>query len=137
MAEYIDRENVKNLIEVAIEDSWELDYTLDRLKEVNSADVIERVEYEKLKKENEELKNILADKSVLEEDGYYKTSCNLIKKVFDMDFKMQKIEHSKIDKTIAEIKELYTEWENSTDDARLESNPFGAVLNIIQRNIGE
>ena len=47
------------------------------------------------------------------------------------------IERSKIDKTIAEIKELYTEWENSTDDARLESNPFGAVLNIIQRNIGE
>ena len=42
-----------------------------------------------------------------------------------------------VDKAIAEIKELYTEWENSTDDARLESNPFGAVLNIIQRNIGE
>lgn len=44
---------------------------------------------------------------------------------------------SKVDKAIAEIKELYIEWENSTDDARLESNPFGAVLNIIQRNIGE
>lgn len=47
------------------------------------------------------------------------------------------IERSKIDKTIEEIKELYTEWENLTDDARLESNPFGAVLNILQRNIGE
>lgn len=49
----------------------------------------------------------------------------------------QSIERSKIDKTIGEIKELYTEWENITNDARLESNPFGAVLNIIQRNIGE
>lgn len=43
----------------------------------------------------------------------------------------------KIDKAIKEIKELYTEWENSTDDARLESNPFGAILNIIQINTGE
>ena len=42
-----------------------------------------------------------------------------------------------VDNAIAGIKELYTEWENSTDDAKLESNPFGAVLNIIQRNIGE
>ena len=47
------------------------------------------------------------------------------------------IERYKIDKAIAEIKELYTEWENSTDDAKLESNPFGAVLNILQRNIVE
>lgn len=46
-------------------------------------------------------------------------------------------EREKVDSAIAEIKELYKEWENSTDDARLESNPFGAVLNIIQRNIGE
>ena len=47
------------------------------------------------------------------------------------------VKRSKIDKAIAEIKELYTEWDNSTDEARLESNPFGAVLNIIQRNTGE
>lgn len=47
------------------------------------------------------------------------------------------IERFKIDKAIEDIKELYTEWENSTDDARLESNPFGAVLNILQRNIGK
>lgn len=44
---------------------------------------------------------------------------------------------TKIDKAIEEIKDLYTEWENSTDDARLESNPYGAVLNVLQRNIGE
>ena len=135
MAEYIDRENVKNLIEVAIEDSWELDYTLDRLKEVNSADVIERVEYEKLKKENEELKNILADKSVLEEDGYYKTSCNLIKKVFDMDFKMQKIEHSKIDKTIAEIIKYRDDEKN--DFCEVEVGAINGALEIIKKTVGE
>lgn len=135
MAEYIERENVKNLIEVAIEDSWELDYTLDRLKEVNSADVIERVEYEKLKKENEELKNILADKSVLEEDGYYKTSCNLIKKVFDMDFKMQKIEHSKIDNAIAEIIKYRDDEKN--DFCEVEVGAINGALKILKRNIGE
>lgn len=54
MADYIDRENVKNLIEVATEDSWELDYTLDRLKEVNSTDVIER---SKIDKAIEEINN--------------------------------------------------------------------------------
>ena len=136
MAEYIDRENVKNLIETAIEDSWDLDYTLEMLEQINPTDVIKRAEYEKLKKENEELKNILADKSVLEEDGYYKTSCNLIKKVFDMDFKMQKIEHSKIDKVIDEIIEksfISDIYNDRTDDEIIKLDD---VLEILKR-IGE
>jgi hypothetical protein len=33
-ADVIEREKVKSLIEVAIEDGWELDYTLERLKEI-------------------------------------------------------------------------------------------------------
>lgn len=33
-ADVIERENVKNLIETAIEDGWELDYALERLKEI-------------------------------------------------------------------------------------------------------
>lgn len=33
-ADVIERENVKRLIEAAIEDSWELDYVLERLKEI-------------------------------------------------------------------------------------------------------
>lgn len=33
-ADVIERENVKNLIENAIEDGWELDYALERLKEI-------------------------------------------------------------------------------------------------------
>ncbi len=55
MAEYIDVKNVKSLIEVAIEDSWELDYTLDRLEQIKTSDVIER---SKVKKAREEIENI-------------------------------------------------------------------------------
>lgn len=33
-ADVVEREKVKSLIEVAIEDGWELDYTLERLKEI-------------------------------------------------------------------------------------------------------
>lgn len=33
-ADVIERENVKSLIEMAIEDNWELDYALERLKEI-------------------------------------------------------------------------------------------------------
>lgn len=47
------------------------------------------------------------------------------------------VERSKIDEVVKEIKELYAEWEHATDDARLETNPFGAVLNVIQRKIGD
>lgn len=47
MAEYINIKDVEELIEDAIEDSWELDYTLERLKEINPADVIERSKIDK------------------------------------------------------------------------------------------
>lgn len=81
------------------------------------ADVIERSEYEKLRLVNLDLaetnKGLLAEHEQLE--------------------KLR----SKIDEAIEEIKELYTEWENISEEAKLESNPFGAMLNIIQRNIGE
>ena len=33
-ADVVEREKVKSLIEVAIEDGWELDYALERLKEI-------------------------------------------------------------------------------------------------------
>lgn len=33
-ADVIERENVKDFIEAAIEDDWELDYALERLKEI-------------------------------------------------------------------------------------------------------
>lgn len=33
-ADVIERETVKNLIEAAIEDNWELDYALERLEEI-------------------------------------------------------------------------------------------------------
>lgn len=33
-ADVIERDKVKSLIEVAIEDGWELDYALERLKEM-------------------------------------------------------------------------------------------------------
>lgn len=33
-ADVIERESVKNLIKVVIEDNWELDYALERLKEI-------------------------------------------------------------------------------------------------------
>ena len=33
-ADVIERDKVKSLIEVAIEDGWELDYALERLKEI-------------------------------------------------------------------------------------------------------
>lgn len=65
MAEYIDVKDVEKLIEYAIEDSWELDYTLEKLKEINKADVIERSEYEKLRLVNLDLaetnKGLLAE----------------------------------------------------------------------------
>ena len=136
MAEYIDR----NKIPWAKVDNpkgvfWERVVFESAINNIPPADVIERSEYEKLKKENEELKNILADKSVLEEDGYYKTSCNLIKKVFDMDFKMQKIEHSKIDKTIAEIIKYRDDEKN--DFCEVEVGAINGALDILKRNIGE
>lgn len=57
MAEYINIKDVEELIEDAIEDSWELDYTLERLKEINPANVIERSEYEKIQKQVKALQN--------------------------------------------------------------------------------
>ena len=33
-ADVVEREKVKSLIEVAIEDGWDLDYALERLKEI-------------------------------------------------------------------------------------------------------
>lgn len=51
MAEYINIKDVEGLIRYAIEDSWELDYTLERLKEVNPANVIERTKIDDIKAE--------------------------------------------------------------------------------------
>lgn len=39
MAEYIDREEAKNLLELALEDDWEVRYAEDRLDEIPAADV--------------------------------------------------------------------------------------------------
>lgn len=55
MAEYINIKDVKNLIEVGIEDSWELDYISERLKNIDKADVIER---SKINKAIEEMNNL-------------------------------------------------------------------------------
>lgn len=48
MAKYLNIKDVKSLIEVAIEDNWELDYTLERLEEINPADVVERYKTNKV-----------------------------------------------------------------------------------------
>lgn len=61
---------------------------------------------------------------------------NAYDELIDMQPTADVIEREKIDKVVKEIKELYAEWENISEEAKLESNPFGAVLNILQRNIG-
>lgn len=134
MAEYVDKKYLDRKFQIDMM-CLRGGTIFDNRKIIDSlptADVIERSEYEKLQKENEELKNLLTDKSVLEKDGYYKTSCNLIKKVNDMNFRMREIELSKIDKAIEEI--------NNIDLNEYADNLYQLVnkcIDIIKRNIGE
>lgn len=113
MAQYVDVKDVEKLIKHAIEDSWELDYTLEKLKEINKADVIERYEYEYLKKENREL----AIK--------YDNAMNMVINEQENVTRLR----AKIDKAIAEMESI--ELVMFCDEMR------DYCVDILKRNIGE
>lgn len=119
MAEYMDRETVKKLIEDAIVNNWELEYTLEILEQYKSSDVVER---EKLHEANERISEL--EESVDYLNGYV---TQLVEKNRDLLFY--------IGKSIGEIIKYRDDEIN--DFCEVEVGAINGVLEILKRNVGE
>lgn len=122
MAEYINKEDLK-FLEIPIapiiqgeQVHYEQGFLKEWLESVHTADVIERSEYEKLLKENEELKEIATN--CIEADSQ---SCEELTKL-----------HSKIDNAIEEIEQAIKECK-----LRWAVTGMEHALGILKRSIGE
>ena len=124
MAEYIDRERVIEFVKNY--PHYDFDSLVEELYELPTADVIERVEYDKLLEENKQLKRIISEE--VNED---------LKCAFEI-----KELRSKIDKVIEQIEQVKSVMneeiiEHDRKDLINFINGVNQCLIILRKHIGE